>query len=151
MSDDASHREGAISGSSERSAEFNFHETFNQATGRASEVVARRPSRAAAQPKEVPVDPKIAIIEAAATIVLSSLRDGIKKTRALPIKFLGWSKALDEAGCRDDPQRNLKRLQRRVVARIGELCVTTTGQLEKQNMEIQGECSPSLIAPGLNY
>ena len=151
MSAGAGHSDGAISGSLERSAEFNFHEPLDTATGRPSEVVARRPRRAAAQPKEVPVDPKIAIIEAAATSVLSSLRDGIKRTRELPIKFKGWSKALDEAGCRGDPQCDLKRLQRRVVARIGELCMTTTGQLEQQKMEIQGECSPSPIAPDRNY
>jgi hypothetical protein len=87
------------------------------------------------------VDPRKAWVEAGATIVLSSLRDDIEKTQVLPFKFKGWSKALDKAGC-PDAQLDLKQLQRRVIARMGELCVTTTGRLEQQKIEIQGECSP---------
>ena len=150
MSAGASHSDGAISGSSERSAEFDLHETLNHATGRASEVVARRPRRAAAGPKKVPVDPKIAVIEAAATSVLSSLRDGIKKDRVLLINFKGWTPALNKAGSRD-AQRDKTQLKRRVTARIAELSDATIGQLEQQKMEIQGECSPSLIAPDQYY
>jgi hypothetical protein len=96
------------------------------------------------------VDPKLAVIEAAATSVLSSLRDGIKKDRVLLINFKGWTPALNKAGSRD-AQRDKTQLKRRVTARIAELSDATIGQLEQQKKEIQGECSRSLIAPGLNY
>lgn len=151
MSAGASLSDGANSGTSEWCAAFNMQEPLGKATGRRSEVVRRRSGRAATKTTEVQVDPNIAWIETAATSVLSSLRDEIKKTRVLQFKIEGsWYKALRDAGC-PDPKRDDTQLKRRVTARIGELCVTTTGQLEKQNMEIQGECSPSLIAPGLNY
>jgi hypothetical protein len=71
MSAGASHSDGAISGSSERCAEFNIHEPLDQATGRRSEVASRRTRRIAARPKEAPVDPRKAWVEAGATIVLS--------------------------------------------------------------------------------
>ena len=150
MSAGANHSDGANSGSSEWSAAFNIQEPLVQATCRRSEVVRRRSGRAAAQFIEAPVDPRKAWVEAGATIVLSSLRDTIQKTQVLPFKFKGWQQALHDVGC-PNPKIDDTQLKRRVTARIGELCVTTTGQLEQQKKEIQGECSPSLIAPGLNY
>ena len=142
MSAGASHSDDAILGSLKTSAEFNFQEPLDTAIGRRSEVVARRPRRAAARAAAQPqVDPEIQIIEAAATSVLSSLRDSIKENQVLPITFKGWTPALNKAGSRD-VQLSLKQLRRRVAARVGELCVTTTRQLEQQKIEIQGECSP---------
>ena len=97
MSAGASHSDDAILGSLKTSAEFNFQEPLDTAIGRRSEVVARRPRRAAAELKKVPVDPKLAVIEAAATSVLSSLRDSIKENQVLPITFKGWTPALNKA------------------------------------------------------
>jgi hypothetical protein len=34
-------------------------------------------------------------------IVLSNLRDDLRRTQVLPFKFQGWANALDEAGCPD--------------------------------------------------